>query len=57
MRTESDHIAAAVASLGDRHASEEIRICEEVLKFEADLYRRRIAESRFIELTKRRTAA
>lgn len=44
------HIATAVQCLGDRLASE-LRACEEILKTEADVARRRSAQARYIALT------
>lgn len=48
--SEREYISNAVRALGDRHA-EELRACEEVLKTEADVGKRRVAAARYIELT------
>lgn len=45
----------AVEALGDEHAGE-LRACEEILKTEADVQRRRVAESRYVELKNRKVA-
>lgn len=55
MRTEERYVADAVAALDDEHASE-IRACEEVLKTEHDVQKRRVAENRYLRLTERRAA-
>ena len=49
MTSELDHLTNAVAALGDRLAVE-LRVCEQVLKTEADVAMRRTAQSRFVEL-------
>ena len=46
----------AVEALDDEHAGE-LRACEEILKTEADLDRRRAAANRYIELTNEKDAA
>lgn len=56
MTSENRTIAAAVADLGDEHA-EQLHACVEVLKTEADLDRRRVAENRYLKLTKKDQAA
>ena len=51
-RDEINHLTNAVAALGDRLAAE-LRICEQVLKTEADVALRRTAESRYAALKNR----
>lgn len=53
---EQTHIASAAASLDDRHAAE-LRACEEILKTEADVAKRRAAGNRYLELTGKERAA
>ncbi|MGO4561027.1 hypothetical protein [Rhizobiales bacterium 3FA27D7] len=52
---ENTALQRAVEALGDDLAAE-LRQCEEILKFEADVAKRRVAGNRFIELTNRRAA-
>lgn len=49
-RLPDPELALAVASLDDRHAAE-ATACIEILKMEADLDRRRVAQRRFLDLT------
>lgn len=44
------YLTDAVAALGDRHAAE-IKLCEQVLKLESEVGRRRAAEPRLFSLT------
>lgn len=55
-RAAEPELQRAVEALGDELAAE-LRACEEVLKTEADLQRRRTAGNRYIELMNRRAAA
>lgn len=50
VRSEQDHIRTAVAALEDDLA-QQISDCEETLKFERDIQKRRVAETRFLRLT------
>lgn len=56
--SETRAIASAAADLGDEFATQ-INACVEVLKTEADLVKRRVAQSRYLDLQdqkERRTA-
>jgi hypothetical protein len=47
--SERAYIASAAADLGDEYA-QQITACIEILKTEADLQRRRVAENRYLRL-------
>lgn len=55
MDCEARYLANAAMALGDKFAAE-LRACEEVLKTEADVAKRRAAGNRYLELTSRRAA-
>lgn len=52
---ETHHLSTAVEALGDRIA-QELHACEEVLKTESDVQRRRVAQRRYLTLTERKVA-
>jgi len=48
--TESTHLRTAVEALGDRMATDELRVCVETLRLESDIGIRRVAQARFFSL-------
>jgi hypothetical protein len=56
MMSEREYISNAARALGDRYAAE-LRACEEVLKTESDVGKRRVAQARYLALTEQELAA